>query len=220
MRRRLLGVVRYESVAAAAHQDAVEDVQAIFGASRDERALSGSVFAVRQRMPWLQINLITAFIAAIIVGFFEDLIAHVPALAVFLTVVVSQACNAGQQALAVALRGLALYEIRPRHWPALVRKELTTGLANGFAVALAAGLIVVFWAHSLPLALVCAAAIVLSTVAAGIIGALTPLLLKTLGFDPAQSSSIILTTLTDIAAFLSFLGLAALFASAITSAAG
>ena len=113
---RLLGVVRHERLAPAIKEEATADVQTMVGASGDEQALSPIGFAVRKRLPWLQINLLTAFLASAVVGVFEETIARVTALAVLLPVVAGQSGNTGSQALAVTIRGLALREVRLRHW--------------------------------------------------------------------------------------------------------
>ncbi len=212
---KLLGIIRYDTLVTAARQDASEDVQAMFGAGRDERALSKVSFAIRKRLPWLEINLATAFLAAAVVGIFEETIARITVLAVFLPVVAGQSGNSGSQALAVTMRGLALREIRTRHWFRVARKEIIVGCINGCAIALTTSLIVLFWADSFGLAVVIAVAMVFSMAIAGLSGAVIPIVLKAFGQDPAQSSSIILTTVTDVVGFLSFLGLATLFATAI-----
>ncbi len=207
----LVGVVRYEELVSAAKEDASADLQAMFGASRDEKALSPPLFAVRKRLPWLQINLLTAFVAASVVSVFEDTIAKYTALAVLLPVVAGQSGNTGAQALAVIIRGLALREISIAHWRRTVFKEASVGLINGLAVAATTALGVFLWSRSLGLTLVIGTSMVISMVIAGVAGAGIPLMLTRLGQDPAQSSSIVLTTVTDIAGFFSFLGIATLF---------
>ena len=209
---RLLGIIRYNALVNAAKMDVSEDVQAMFGAGREERALSKVTFAIRKRLPWLEINLATAFLAASIVGIFEETIARITILAVFLPVVAGQSGNTGSQALAVTMRGLALREIRTQHWFRVARKEIMVGFMNGCAVSLTTSLIVFFWIGSFGLAGVIAVSMVISMVIAGLAGAIIPILLKAFGQDPAQSSSIILTTVTDIVGFFSFLGLATLLA--------
>jgi magnesium transporter len=183
------------------------------GVSKDERALSKVSFAVRKRLPWLQINLLTAFLAASVVGLFEETIARVTALAVLLPVVAGQSGNTGAQALAVTLRGLALREVTERHWPKLVVKEFFAGLLNGLAVAAVTMLSVYAWSGSLGLCIVIGLAMVMAMSIAGVAGAAVPVVLSALGQDPAQSSSIVLTTVTDVFGFFSFLGLATLFSS-------
>jgi magnesium transporter len=207
---RLLGVVRYASLVKALEEAASGAVQTMVGASADERALSKISFAVRKRQPWLQVNLLTAFLAAAVVGLFESTIAQVTALAVLLPVVAGQSGNAGAQALAVTMRGLALREITVRHWMAVTWKEVNVGLINGIAIAVTCGLGVLVWSGSAGLVVVITLSMVLAMVTAGFAGAVVPIILKRLGQDPAQSSSIVLTTITDVAGFFSFLGIATL----------
>jgi len=207
---RLLGVIHQSSVIQAAQEEAAADMQAMVGASRDERALSSPVFAMRKRLPWLNINLVTAFLAAAVVGLFENTIAQFTALAVLLPVVAGQSGNTGAQALAVIMRGLALREIRVRNWQRVIVKEVLAGVLNGTAIAIVTGLGVLVWSRSAGLALVIAVAMVISMALAGLAGAAIPLILTRLRQDPAQSASIILTTVTDVVGFFSFLGLATL----------
>ncbi len=206
----LAGVVRYDALVKAVEEDATVDIQTMFGVSKDERALSKPMFAVKKRLPWLEINLLTAFLAASVVGLFEATIAKFTALAILLPVVAGQSGNTGAQALAVTMRGLALKEISIRQWKAVVFKEMWVGFINGVAVALTTALGVYFWSHSVGLAIVICISMVLSMVAAGLAGASVPIILTRLGQDPATASSIILTTVTDVAGFFSFLGIATL----------
>ncbi len=210
---RLLGVVRYQKIFEAIESVANEDMQKMVGGSADERSLSGPGFAIKRRLPWLHINLLTAFMAASVVGLFEDLISQFTALAVLLPVVAGQSGNAGSQALAVTIRGIALKEIGTRDWRIVLRKESIVGLFNGIALAGSCGIGVYLWSSSLGLALVIAVAMVLSMIAAGISGALVPIILTRVGQDPATASSIILTTVTDIAGFFAFLGTATILSS-------
>jgi magnesium transporter len=209
---RFIGVIRQAELMAAVEQETSVDMQTMVGASPDERALSSPIFAVKKRLPWLQINLLTAFLAAAVVGLFESTIAQFTALAVLLPVVAGQSGNAGAQALAITMRGLVLREISLRHWPAVLGKEALTGLINGVAVAFTTGLAVYVWSRSLALVGVIVLAMIISMLVAGLAGALVPILLSRFGQDPASASSIILTTVTDVVGFFSFLGIAALFA--------
>jgi magnesium transporter len=210
---RFVGVIRQAALVSAIESETTLDIQTMVGASRDERALSGPVFAVRKRLPWLQVNLLTAFLAAAVVGLFESTIAKFTALAVLLPVVAGQSGNAGLQALAVTMRGLVLREISPRQWPRMVWKEASVGLANGLAIAATTAVGVWFWSGSIGLVAVITSAMVTSMVIAGVSGALVPIMLRRFGQDPAQSSSIVLTTITDVAGFFSFLGIATLLSS-------
>ena len=212
----LVGVMRQAKLASAVEQETSLDIQTMVGASRDERVLSPAFFAVRERLPWLQINLLTAFLAASVVGLFESTIAKFTALAVLLPVVAGQSGNAGAQALAVTMRGLVLREISLRHWPKVAFKEVSVGFFNGLAIAATTALAVYVWSQSIGLVLIIASAMVISMVAAGLAGALVPITLSRFGQDPAQSSSIILTTVTDVVGFFSFLGIATLLSGMLT----
>ena len=146
-----LGAVSHEDIAKTIHKDATADLQTMVGASKEERALSSAFFTVKKRMPWLQVNLVTAFMAAAVVGVFEATIAQVTALAVLLPVVAGQSGNTGAQALAVTMRGLALREITVRQWPRVLRKEVTAGFLNGLAIAVTCGIGVYIWSQSMGL---------------------------------------------------------------------
>lgn len=204
---KLLGVVRYASLFEAASTAATANIQRMAGVSAEEKALSSASFAVKRRVLWLHINLLTAFLAASVVGLFESTIAQFTALAVLLPVVAGQSGNAGSQALAVTMRGLALKEISTLQWPRVVRKELMAGFVNGAVLAITCGLGVWVWS-SFGYALVIAIAMISSMVVAGMAGALVPITLQRVGQDPATASSIILTTVTDVAGFMAFLGTA------------
>lgn len=210
---RLVGVVRYGSLFQAAEEDLTGDLQKMVGVSPEERALSTPWFSVKKRLPWLHINLFTAFIAAAVVGLFETTIAQFTALAILLPVVAGQSGNAGAQALAVTMRGLALREINLAKWRQVLVKEIKVGVIDGFVLAITCGLGVFAWSQSLGLALVIGIAMIISMVAAGVSGALVPIILVRFGQDPATASSIILTTVTDITGFVAFLGTGTLLAS-------
>ncbi len=205
---RLRGVIRHDALVDAAQREIRGDLQTMVGAGREERALSKLSLVVRRRLPWLQINLGTAFLAAAVVALFEDTIARLTALAVLLPVVAGQSGNTGAQAMAVAMRGLALREFRPRDWFPVVRKEVLAGLINGIAVAVIACAVVYLWYGTIDLPLILGPAMIFSMAMAGLTGALIPIVLTALGRDPAQSASIVLTTVTDVMGFFSFLGLA------------
>ena len=208
----VVGVIRHDGLVNAAQQDLASDVQEMVGVSAEERALSKPWVGIRSRLPWLHINLVTAFLAAAVVGIFEDTIAKFTALAVLLPVVAGQSGNTGAQALAVTMRGLALREIRTSHSGRVLAKELAIGFCNGLAIAAVTAIGVFIWSQSMGLALVMLCAMLASMILASMAGAAIPVVLVKLGHDPATASSIILTTATDIVGFLSFLGLATLLA--------
>ncbi len=207
---RLIGLIRHDALVEAMREESSVDMLTMFGASRDERALSNISFVVRKRLPWLSINLLTAFLAASVVGLFEATIAQFTALAILLPVVAGQSGNTGAQALAVTMRGLALREIGTSQWLKVARKEVGAAFFNGLAIALLTAIGVLVWNGSEGLALVIAVSMVFSMLAAALSGVVIPVTLSSLGQDPAQSSSIILTTVTDVVGFFSFLGIATL----------
>ena len=184
-----------------------------------------SRLVIKSRLPWLYVNLVTAFMAAAVIGVFEGVIAQVAALAVLLPVVAGQGGNTGSQSLAVVMRGLALREIIPGSKRRLIVKELLAGTINGVAVAIVTAVAVFAWRllagdttqAGFGLSLVIGLAMVVNMAAAAISGAVIPLILQALGRDPAQSAAIFLTTVTDIVGFASFLGFATAFMPMITS---
>ena len=216
---KLVGVVKYDEALLAGKLEAFEDLQKLVGAGAEERALSPVSVVVKNRLPWLLVNLVTAFMAAAVVGMFEGIIAQIAALAVLLPVVAGQGGNTGSQSLAVVMRGLALREIIPGTKKRVVRKELLGGVVNGMLVAVVTAICVYAWRHftgdtttaGLALSLVILLAMIVNMAAAALSGAIIPLALKALGRDPAQSAAIFLTTVTDIVGFASFLGFAQLF---------
>jgi magnesium transporter len=212
---RFIGVVKTDDLLRAAQQEASEDVQKLFGAGADEHALSPISFSVRARLPWLVVNLGTAFLASAVVGMFTETISALPLLAVFMPIVAGQGGNTGAQSLAVIIRGLALREVDPSQRARAVAKETLLGFINGLAIAVITALGAVLWSGKGMYGVVIGIAMVVNMVAAGFSGALIPIALKSMGRDPAQSSSIIQTTVTDVVGFLVFLGLGTLLATSL-----
>jgi magnesium transporter len=207
---KLVGVVKASDALEIARKEATEDMQLMVGLSGEERTLTPWQVSVKRRLPWLYINLGTAFLAAFTVGLFESTIAQWTALVVFLPIVAGQGGNAGMQTLTIIIRDLALGELAPGDGRKALTKEIILGLVNGLAIGLVVGLIGWLWKGSATLGLVAGAAMVLNQLAAVIAGVTIPLGLKSLKLDPALASSIFLTTVTDVAGFFFFLGLAAL----------
>lgn len=212
---KLIGVIRYKTIVKVARDTAMLDIQTMVGVSKEERALSSPFTVVKKRLPWLQINLLTAFLAAAVVGLFENVISAVTALAVLLPVVAGQSGNTGAQALAVTMRGIALREVFTNQWYRLLLKEFFAAFINGIAIALTTGLFVYLWSHSVGLVAIIFLSMIVSMVIAAIAGTSIPIILIKLGMDPAAASSIILTTITDVAGFFSFLGIASLLIKTI-----
>ena len=207
---RMLGVIRANDVLNVVQSEATEDMQLMVGVSGEERTLTPWHRAVPKRLPWLYVNLITAFSAAFVVGLFEETIARWTALVVFLPIVSGLGGNAGMQTLTIIIRDLALGEINPGDGRKALRKELMLGLVNGLAVGFVVGILGWLWKESFQLGLVAFGAMALNQLAAVTAGVLIPLGLRACRVDPALASSIFLTAVTDVAGFFFFLGMAAL----------
>jgi magnesium transporter len=207
---RLVGIVRANDILEIAQHEATEDMQLMVGLSGEERALTPWSKSIRTRLPWLLVNLATAFLAAAVVGIFENTIAQWTVLAIFLPIVAGQGGNAGAQTLTVIIRDLALGEISKGEGRRVLAKELLVGFANGIAIGLVVGIISYFWKGKFVLGIVVALAMLLNMLAAAMSGVLIPFGLKAFKIDPALASSIFLTTVTDVAGFFFFLGLATL----------
>ncbi|MDH3654703.1 MAG: magnesium transporter [Myxococcales bacterium] len=217
LQNHVVGIIRQVGLVEAAQADAIMDLQQMVGGSREERALSRPWVGVRSRLPWLNVNLVTAFLAASVVGLFEGTIARFTAVAVLLPVVAGQSGNTGAQALAVTMRGLALREFRVSQGFRVLVKELIVGLINGIAISIVTSIGVYIWSRNLGLAFVMFLAMIISMIAASGAGAIIPVVLVKLNRDPATASSIILTTVTDIVGFFTFLGLATLLAGMLAA---
>ncbi len=216
---RLLGVIKHDQALDVAQEEAFEDMQKMAGAGGDETAFSPVSVVVKRRLPWLYVNLLTAFLASAVVAVFEGTIQQITALAVLLPIVAGQGGNTGAQSLAVVMRGISLREILPGRRFRLIAKELAGGTINGFLIAVGTGLCVWAWDGRWALAAVIAIAMVVNMAVAALSGAAIPLALRLLGRDPAQSASIFLTTVTDVVGFGCFLGLAVLFQPMLAGAA-
>jgi magnesium transporter len=206
---KLVGVIDANDAFEVAQEEATEDMQLMVGLSGEERFSTPWKTSLRRRLPWLFVNLATAFLAAIVVGFFEETIAKWTALAVFLPIVAGQGGNAGMQTLTVIIRDMALGDLEPGDGKRALFKETLLGLLHGIAIGMVVGLIGWAWKGSPELGLIAGAAMLLNLLAAALSGVLIPFGLKALKIDPALASSIILTTVTDVAGFFFFLSLGA-----------
>jgi magnesium transporter len=208
---RILGIIKAERMIQGVQEEMTKDIQQMFGAGADERVFSTIIFSLKKRLPWLHINLATAFLAAAVVALFEGIIAQLTILAVFLPVVAGQGGNAGAQSLAVVMRGIVMREIPKDKFFTLVFKEGKIGAINGAVIGAVTALVAWMWYGNPFLGLVIGLGMLVNLILAGLSGASIPLIMKKIGIDPAQSSSIILTTVTDVVGFIAFLGFAVLF---------
>ncbi len=206
---RLVGVITIDDAMAVLDEEHEEDILRLAGVG-EESSLSDTVAeTVRQRFPWLFVNLITAILASLVIAQFEDTIAQFVALAVLMPIVASMGGNAGTQSLTVAVRAIATRDLTGSNALRIVRREALVGLLNGFLFAFVMGTVGVVWFGNGSLGAVIAAAMVINLVIAGLAGILIPISLDKLGIDPALASGAFVTTVTDVVGFLAFLGLSA-----------
>jgi len=205
---RLVGAIDVEDVVDVIDEEAEEDLLKL-GGVREDDFYEAVADTIRSRFSWLFVNLLTAILASIVIGFFDAAIDRVVALAILMPIVASMGGNAGTQTLTVAVRALAVHELTPANALRIVGKEVLVGGINGILFAVLMGTVAWFWFGDTLIGMVIAAAMVINLVLAGLAGTVVPLALDRLQFDPAVGSTVVLTTLTDVVGFLSFLGLAA-----------
>jgi magnesium transporter len=205
---KLLGRVTFDDVIDVLEDENTEDILKISGVSEDEELSGNWLEAVKSRLPWLIINLGTAFLASAVVRHFEPTIAKIAVLSAYMTIIAGMGGNAATQALAVTVRRISLYDLTDNQAYRTVLKEFTVGLINGAATGLIVFIFAVVFDSNPLLGLVIFLAMTGNLLIAGVTGAGIPLILKRVGIDPAIASSIIITTFTDVFGFMFLLGLA------------
>lgn len=205
---KLLGRVTFDDVIDVLEEENTEDILKISGVSEDEELSGNWVEAVKSRLPWLIVNLGTAFLASAVIRHFEPTLAKIAILSAYMTIIAGMGGNAATQSLAVTVRRISLYDLTDNQAYRTVLKEFTVGLINGAVTGLVVFAIACFFDANPTLGLVIFMAMTGNLIIAGITGASIPLLLKRVGIDPAIASSIIITTFTDVFGFLLLLGLA------------
>lgn len=206
---RLIGRITIDDIVDVIREEADHSLTSL-GRLGEEDTFSPVLHTAPRRAVWLGINLLTAFIAASVINAFQGTIEKVVALAVLMPIVASMGGIAGTQTLTVLIRGMAMGHINERNQAWLVGREAMVGAINGIIWAVVVAIAASLWFDDITLGLVIAAAMVINLITAGVSGALLPLLLQRLGIDAALAGGVILTTVTDVVGFLSFLGLAAL----------
>ncbi len=207
---RLIGVITIDDIVDVIHQEAEEDLMRLGGVQEDD--LYAAVLDTgKARFMWLFVNLITAVLASVVIGLFQGTIEQVVMLAVLMPIAASMGGNAGTQTLTVAVRALAMKELTTTNAFRVLSKEVLVGTFNGLLFAVIIGVIASIWSGSIAIGVVMAAAMVITMIIAGLAGAAIPLGLSRTRFDPAIASGVFLTTITDVVAFLAFLGLGAWF---------
>ena len=209
---KLVGVITVDDVIDVIKDEATEDIYRLAGVAGDDSAFTPAAESLRKRLPWLGINLITAFLAASVVALFENTIERITALAVFMPIVAGMGGNAATQTLTVVVRGIALGELTWGNSRKALMKEALVGICNGVVLGLVAAGVAGLTRGSVMLGLVLCAAMIINMFVAAIAGTLIPLGLRAADVDPALASSVFITTLTDVIGFFSFLGLATVFA--------
>lgn len=210
-KKAILGIITTDDVIDVIVEEQTEDLLMFSGVSKDEKVGNKLSESISSRLPWLFINLFTAFLASFTVSLFEDVIVQVVALAAAMPIVAGMGGNAGTQTLSIVIRSIALGEVDIRKDWQYVFNEISLGLINGAATGLITGLILYWKYNNLYLSLIIFVAMIGNLIIAGLFGFLIPLALKQFKLDPAVSSSIFLTTATDVGGFFIFLGLAKLF---------
>src|SRR3954467_9430765 len=208
---KLVGVITVDDVIDVIKDEATEDVYRLAGVAGDDRVFSTVGESLRQRVPWLEVSLLTAFMAASVVALFEGRIKDVPALAIFMPVVAGMGGNAATQTLTVIVRGIALGELTWANTRKALLKEAGVGIGNGIACGLVGAIVVWIWKGNVWLGAILGAAMLINMFVAATAGTLIPLALRALKVDPALASSVFITTLTDVFGFASWLGLGTVF---------
>ncbi|MDG0978897.1 MAG: magnesium transporter [Halieaceae bacterium] len=209
--RKLLGRITIDDVVDVIREDADHSFMSMAGLDEEQDTFAPILRTTPRRALWLGINLLTAFIAASVINLFQETIEKVVALAVLMPIVASMGGIAGTQTLTVLVRGIAVGQISRSNQGWLVNRELAVGIINGLLWAAVVGIAASLWFNDWTLSLVIAIALVINLITAALVGATLPLFLNRVGIDPALAGGVILTTVTDVVGFLSFLGLATLF---------
>jgi magnesium transporter len=207
---RLVGAITVDDVVDVIDEEAEEDLMRL-GGIREGDLYADVLHTGRARFTWLFVNLLTAFLAAAVIGLFEKTIDHIVILAVLMPIVASMGGNAGTQTLTVVVRALATREVNRSNAPRVLTKEVLVGVMNGLSFAVLVGSIAWLWSSQFGIGAVLAAAMIVNMLAAGLAGTAIPLGLSWLRIDPAVASGVFLTTVTDVIGFFAFLGLATLF---------
>ncbi len=207
---KLVGMITSDDVLTVLKEEAEEDVLRLAGVGNEE--ITDGIFKkTKRRFNWLLLNLFTAVIASIVIGFFQEDIEKVVALAVLMPIVASMGGNAGMQTLAVTIRTIATNELTKNNFTENIIKEFSIGILNGFIFAIISAIIVQIWFQDSTLSLIISISMILNMIVAGLFGILVPVTLKRMKIDPAIASSVFVTTITDVIGFLSFLGIGAYF---------
>lgn len=207
---KLIGRITIDDVVDVIRDEGDHSIMGMAGLSEEEDMFSPVLVTSRRRGIWLGINLLTAFLAAYVIGFFEDILDQVVALAILITIVPSMGGIAGSQTLTIAIRGLALGQLGSSNYRSLIKKEISVGFLNGLLWALVVASLSIIWFGNFAIGMIIAFALVVNLLAGALAGAVIPVVLRHVGIDPAIAGGVILTTVTDVVGIVAFLGLATL----------
>ena len=207
---KLIGRITIDDVVDVIRDEGDHSIMSMAGLPEEADMFSPVLVSARRRGVWLGINLLTAFLAAYVIGIFEDILEQVVALAILITIVPSMGGIAGSQTLTLAIRGLALGQLGSSNYRSLIKKEISVGLLNGLVWALVVAMFSIYWFENYQIGAIIAFALVINLVAGAFAGALIPMVLRQIGIDPAIAGGVILTTVTDVVGIVAFLGMATL----------
>jgi len=205
---KLIGRITVDDVVDVIRDEGDHSIMGMAGLSEEEDMFSPVLVTSRRRGIWLGINLLTAFLAAYVIGFFEDILDQVVALAILITIVPSMGGIAGSQTLTIAIRGLALGQLGTSNYRSLIKKEVLVGLLNGLLWALVVASLSIIWFENFNIGAVIGFALVINLLAGALAGAIIPVVLRQIGIDPAIAGGVVLTTVTDVVGIIAFLGMA------------
>ena len=208
---KILGIVTVDDIVEVMQEETTEDIHRLGGVDEEEKVDGSLKDSIKSRLPWLIINLITAILAASVVGAFEGTISKVVTLATFMPIVAGMGGNAGTQSLTIVVRGIALGELNNENGKRVFLKELLVGLTTGVAIGVIIAILGFIWERNFVFGIVIGAAMILNMMVATMAGFIVPVILKRLKIDPALASAVFVTTVTDVLGFFFFLGLATMF---------
>jgi magnesium transporter len=210
---KLIGRITIDDVVDVIRDEGEHSIMSMAGLAEEDDIFSPALISAKRRGLWLGVNLLTAFLAAGVIGFFEDILEQVVALAILITIVPSMGGIAGSQTLTLAIRGLALGQLGSSNYKSLIKKEITIGILNGLIWALVVATFSIVWFENFNIGAIIGFALLVNLIAGAFAGAVIPILLRQIGIDPAIAGGVLLTTVTDVVGIVAFLGLATLVLS-------
>jgi magnesium transporter len=210
---KLIGRITIDDVVDVIREEGEHSIMSMAGLSEDDDMFAPVITSAKRRGIWLGINLLTAFLAAGVIGFFENILEQIVALAILITIVPSMGGIAGSQTLTLVIRGLALGQLGSSNYRSLIKKEILVSILNGLVWALIVATFSIIWFENFNIGAIIGIALVINLIAGAFAGVLIPITLRQLNIDPAIAGGVVLTTVTDVIGIVAFLGLATLILS-------